>query len=89
MIYDIKLDFPWKSMLVVNVHKLHDPAVSTYTEVVSHKTVRIVFIYAVLTDIEVKDCDMLNKYLQHPTSVNYYSRLMGILYHKMKDNSHT
>ena len=63
------MDFIRKSRWVLDAP---DPIGSTYVGIVSRKSVRIVFIYAALNDLEVFAADISNTYLQAPLSQKYY-----------------
>ena len=75
MVFDIKMDFTRKARLVADGHKVPDPAVSTYSGVVSRESVRIAFIYAALNELDIMAADIGNAYLQAPTSGKYYTKL--------------
>ena len=53
-------------------HKTGEPEGSTYAGVVSRESVRIAFTYAALNGVEVMAADILNTYLQAPSSEKYY-----------------
>ena len=58
MVYDIKMDFTQKARLVADGHQVPDPAVSTYSGVVSRESVRIELIYAALMELDIMAADM-------------------------------
>lgn len=74
IVYDVKMDFTQKARLVADGHLTPDPAVSTYSGVVSHETVRIAFTYAALNDLDIKTAEINGAYLQTPIE-GYYTRL--------------
>ena len=72
MVIDIKMeDFRRKSCLVVEGHMTHTPDTSTYSIVVTRKTVHIALIMEVLHDLEVKAADILNTYVKAPIGNRY------------------
>ena len=75
MVFGIKMDFTRKARLVADGHKVPDPAVSTYSGVVSRESVRIAFTYAALNELDIMAADIGNAYLQAPTSGKYYTKL--------------
>ena len=75
MVFNIKMDFTRKARLVADGHKVPDPAVSTYSGVVSRESVRIEFTYAALNELDIMAADIGNAYLQAPTSSKYYTKL--------------
>ena len=59
MVFDIKLDaFHLKPRHVVRGHMAGAPTMLTYAGIVSHDTVQIALLIAVLNDLEVKACKM-------------------------------
>lgn len=58
MVYDVKMNFTRKARLVADGHKTLNPAVSTYTGVVSHESVRIAFLYAALNGLGIMAADI-------------------------------
>ena len=72
LIWDVKMDFTRKARWVLDGHKTPDPIRSTFTGVVSRKSVRIPFTYAALNDLQVLAADICNAYLQAPSSQKDY-----------------
>jgi hypothetical protein len=72
IIFDVKMDFTRKARYVLDGHKTDEPKGSTYAGVVSRESVRIAFTYAALNGIDVMAADVLNAYLQAPSSEKYY-----------------
>ena len=68
LIWSVKMDFTRKPRWVLDGHKTPDPVGSKYAGVVSRESVRIVFTYAALNDLDVCMADIRNAYLQSPTS---------------------
>ena len=68
MVFDVKMEanFRRKARLVAGGHMVPDPAVLTYSSVVSRDTVRIALTMAALNDLEVKASDVQNAYLTAP-----------------------
>ena len=58
MIYDIKMDFMRKDILVVEGCRTPNPVKSTYAGVVSSKSVRIAFTYAALNGLDFWAADV-------------------------------
>jgi hypothetical protein len=67
-----KMDFTRKARLVFDGHKTEKPAHSTYASVVSRESVRIALTFAALNDIPVWSADIMNAYLQAPSSEKYW-----------------
>ena len=78
IIFDVKMDFTRKARYVLDGHRTADPDGSTYAGVVSRESVRIALTYAALNDIEICAGDILNAYLQAPSSEKYYIPKCGI-----------
>ena len=74
LIFDVKMDFTRKARFVLDGHKTPDPEGSTWAGVMSRDSVRIALTYAALNNIDICDADILNAYLQAPTSEKYYIR---------------
>ena len=72
LIWSVKMDFTRKPRWVLDGHKTPDPVGSKYAGVVSRESVRIVFTYAALNDLDVCMADIRNAYLQSPTSQKHY-----------------
>eukprot|EP00957_Ditylum_brightwellii_P087865 6691208-Ditylum_brightwellii.AAC.1 len=72
IILDVKMDFTRKSRWVLDGHKTPDLVGSTYVGAVSRESVRIAFIYTTLNNLDVRDTDIQNAYLQVPSSQKYY-----------------
>lgn len=74
LVFDVKMDFTRKARLVFDGHKTQKPAHSTYAGVVSRESVRIALTFAALNDIPVWSADIMNAYLQAPSSEKYWIR---------------
>ena len=72
LIFDIKMDFTRKARWVKDGHRTKDPVTSTFAGVVSRESVRILFTYAALNDLDVCAADVKGAYLQAPTSEKHY-----------------
>ena len=72
LVFDVKMDFTRKARWVLDGHKTPDPLGSTYAGVVSRESVRIAFTYAALNGLDVCAVDILNAYLQAPSSQKDY-----------------
>ena len=57
------MDFTRKARWVLDGHKTPNPIGSTYAGVVSRESIRIVFTYAALNDLDVSAADVRNVYL--------------------------
>ena len=66
MIYDIKMDFTRKAILVVEGFRTSNPVTSTYAGIFSRESVRIAFTYAALNGLEVWAADVQNAFLWTP-----------------------
>lgn len=75
MIFDIKLNFEFKSRLVANGNETGAPASLTYASVVSRESVRIALTIAALNGLQVKTSDIENAYLTAPTEERLYTVL--------------
>ena len=71
MVFDIKMDLSRKARFVAINSQTQEPAGSKYAGVVSRESVRIALTYTALYDINVMAIDMLNAYLQAPTSEKF------------------
>lgn len=78
LIFDVKMDFTRKARYVLDGHRTADPEDSTYAGVVSRESVRIAFTYAALNGIDICAADILNAYLQAPSSEKYYIPKCGL-----------
>jgi hypothetical protein len=60
LIFDVKLgeNFKGKARYVTDGHKTDPPSTLTYASVVSHDSVRILFLLAALNDLKVAACDI-------------------------------
>ena len=65
MIFDINMDgkFTRKARLVADGHTTEPPSLITYSSVVSRESVRIVFLLASLSDLDIFAYDTGNSYL--------------------------
>ena len=72
LVYNVNMDFTGKAHWVLDEYKTPSHIGSTYAGVVSKETVRIAFIYAVLNGFDVFAADIMNAYLQAPSSQRDY-----------------
>lgn len=73
MVFDIKIDFTRKARLVAGGHLTEVPSNLTYSSVVSRESVRIMFLIAVLNDLQVLSADIGNAYLNAPNREKVYA----------------
>ena len=75
MIFDIKIgDLVRKCRLVADGHKIEpDVSTITYSSVVSRDSIRILFMYAALNDLELNSADIGNAYLNAPCRSKYWT----------------
>ena len=78
LIFDVKMDFTRKARYVLDGHRTADPEDSTYAGVVSRESVRIALTHAALNSIDICAADILNAYLQAPSSERHYIPKCGI-----------
>lgn len=78
IIFDVKMDFTRKARYVMDGHRTPDPDGSTYAGVVSRESIRIALTYAALNDLNICAGDILNAYLQAPSSEKYYIPKCGV-----------
>ena len=78
IIFDVKMDFTMKARYVLDGHGTPDPDGSTNTGVVSRESIRITLTYAALNDLKICAGDILNAYLQAPSSEKYYIPKCGM-----------
>ena len=74
IIYDVKMDFTRKARFVMDGHLCPDPIDSNFAGVVSRDSVRIVFTYAALNELDICAADIKSAYLQAPTSEKHFIR---------------
>jgi len=72
MIFDIKLDLTRKARFVAGGHWTDPDPNLSYSTVVTRESVRIVFLIAVLNEIEIKSIDIGNAYLNAPAREKVY-----------------
>ena len=72
IIWDVKMDFTRKARWVKHGHLTKDPETSTFAGVVSRESVRILFTYAALNELDVCAADVQSAYLQAPTSEKHF-----------------
>ena len=72
------MDFTWKARYVLDGHRTPDPDGSTYAGVVSRESIRIALTYAALNGLDICAGDILNAYLQAPSSEKYYVPKCGV-----------
>jgi hypothetical protein len=73
MVFDIKMDFTRKARLVAGGHLTDVPASMTYSSIISHESVRIMFLIAALNDLKVLGADIGNAYLNAPNREKVYA----------------
>ena len=66
VIFDVKMDFTWKSRFVSNGSKTEAPVALTYSSVVSRDIVRLALFISALNYLGVMTCDIGNAYLNAP-----------------------
>ena len=76
MIYDIKMDFTWKAILVAEGCRTPNPVTSNYAGVVSRENVRISFTYTSLNGLDVLAADV-KKMLLHASCSEKYDTFYG------------
>ena len=62
-IFDVKMDFTWKSIFMANGSKTEAPVALTYSRFVSRDSVRLSLFIAALNYLGVMSCDIGNTYL--------------------------
>ena len=72
LIFDVKMDFTRKARYVMDGHRTAEPTGSTFAGVVSRESVRIAFTYAALNGVDIWAADIMNAYLQAPTTETHY-----------------
>ena len=72
LVFDIKMDITHKARWVLDGHKTSDPISSTYAGVVSRESVRKVFTYSALNELDICASDIINAYLQAPSTQKDY-----------------
>ena len=73
LVFDVNMDFAPKDRWVKDGHKKTEPALSTFSGVVSRESVIIALTYSALNGIDVTACDIRNAYLQAPSSEKHYA----------------
>ena len=73
MIFDIKMDFTRKALLVAGGHKTDPPVSLTYSSVVSRDSVRIAFLVAATNNLNIMMADIGNAYLNAKTEERVYA----------------
>ena len=68
MIYSVKMYFTRKSRWLKDGHRTPDPESSSYAGVFSRESIRILLTHADLHGVPFMAADVLNAYLQAPTS---------------------
>ena len=74
IIYDVKMDITRKARFVMDGHLCPDPIDLNFAGVVSRDSVRIVFTYAALNELDICAADIKSAYLQAPTSEKRFIR---------------
>ena len=72
IIFDVKMDFTWKSWWVKDGHLTKEPVESNFAGVVSRESEWIAFVYVALNALEICATDVKSAYLQAPTSEKRY-----------------
>ena len=72
MVFDVRMTLERKARWVKDGHKTPDPEWSTYAGVVSRESIRIAMVYAALNDLDICGADVMNAYLQAPTSEKHF-----------------
>ena len=78
IIFDVKMDFTRKARYVLDGHRTPDPDGSTYAGVVSREPIKIALTYTSLNILNICAGDILNTYLQAPSSERYYIPKCGV-----------
>ena len=60
------MDFTWKACFAAGRHTTEAPASMTYSSVVSHDSVCLAFLIAVLNDINIMSVHLENAFIQAP-----------------------
>ena len=68
-----KLDLTRKARLVADGHLIPDPVDSTYAGFVFRESVRIALTYAVLLGVDLWATNIMNAFVQAPTTEKYYT----------------
>ena len=58
VVFDVKMDFTWKSRFVKNIHFNPDPIDYSFSWVCSRDSIRIVFTYAALNGLDIYAIDI-------------------------------
>jgi hypothetical protein len=66
IVFDIKMDFTRKARFVAGGHTTEAPSSLTYLSVVSHDSIHIAFLIAVVNNLDIMSCDLENAYLNAP-----------------------
>ena len=84
LIFDVKTDFTRKVRLVADGHLTDPPSSITCASVVSRESVRLAFVLAALTDLDVKAADIGNAHLNakckekvHPVCGSGFGAMKG------------
>ena len=72
MVFDVTLDLTRKTRLVADGHFTPDPVDSTYADVNSREAVKIVLTCAALHSLDIWVADILNAFMQAPTTEKYW-----------------
>ena len=72
IIFDVRMTLQRKDRWVKDDHKTPGPSLLMYAGVVSRENIRIDLIYATLNNLPVFGSDILNAYLQAPTTQKQY-----------------
>ena len=72
IIFDIKMKFTRNARFVKNGHLNPDPIDSNVTGDASRDSVRIVFTYTTLNELDIYAANIKSAYLQVPTPEKYY-----------------
>ena len=73
MIFDVKIDFTRKAILVARGHLTDPPTTLTYSSVVSRESVRLAFPIAALNDLNILVADIGNAYINAMTKEKVYT----------------
>jgi hypothetical protein len=73
MVFDIKIDFTRKALLVAGGHVTDVPSNLTYLSVVSRESVRIMFLITALNDLQVLSANIGNASLNAPNREKVYA----------------
>jgi len=75
MVFNIKVDFSHKARFIARGHRAEAPNSITYSSVVSHDSIHIVFLLTALNDIDILATDIGNTNLNADTGEKVHTML--------------